>query len=86
MKFSKIQKNCLTPCSVILRRVGLRAVQNNTARSQVFRKYFRKNEFFSETILDRLSGTQMGSIHEKNAKKSRDTATLMRVRIVKRSN
>ena len=43
----------------------------DTARS------LRKNEFFIKTILDSLSGTQMGSIPEKlNCKKSRDTASL----------
>ena len=31
---------------------------------------------FKKIILKCLSGAQMGSIHEKNAKKSRDTATL----------
>ena len=46
------------------------SAQYNTARSHVFRKYLREDKlFFSETILDRLSGTQMGSIHYKNAKK-----------------
>ena len=34
------------------------------AQSLVFREYLRENEFFTETILDCLSGTQMGSIHE----------------------
>ena len=71
---------------MILRGVGLCAVshcvesdsaQYHTARSHVFREYLRENEFFSETILDCLSGTQMGWINEKkNAKKSRDTASL----------
>ena len=40
------------------------SAQCDTARSHVFREYLRRNEFFSETILDCLSGTQMGSIHE----------------------
>ena len=31
-------------------------------------EYLRENEYFSETILDSLSGTQMGSIHEKKEK------------------
>ena len=53
------------------------SAQYHTARSHVFREYLRENEFFSETILDCLSGTQMGWINEKkNAKKSRDTASL----------
>ena len=52
------------------------SAQCDTARSHVFREYLRENEFFSETILDCLSGTQMGSIHEKiNHKKSHDTAS-----------
>ena len=56
------------------------SAQYHTARSHVFREYLRENEFFSETILDCLSGTQMGWINEeeKNAKKSRDTASLKR--------
>ena len=52
------------------------SAQYNTAQSHVFREYFPENEFFSETILDCLSGTRMGSIHEKNLQKSRDTASL----------
>ena len=45
-------------------------VQYNTARSHVFREHLCENEFFSETVLDCLSGTQVGSIHEetKNTK------------------
>ena len=40
-------------------------------------KYFRENEFLRKTILACISGTQMGSIHEKNrGRKSRDTAPL----------
>ena len=54
----------------------LRTAQYHTARSHVFCEYLCENEFFSETILDCLSGTQMGWINEKNAKKSRDTASL----------
>ena len=74
-----------TPRSVILRRVRLRAVwycaksdsvQYHTARSHDFRKYLCESEFCSKTFLDCLSGTQMGSIHEKNLQKSRDTASL----------
>ena len=61
------------------------SAQYHTARSHVFCEYLRENEFFSETILDCLSGTQMSSIHEKkNCKKFHDTASLKgdRVRIV----
>ena len=66
LKFSKI-KYCAESDSA----------QYHTAQSHVFREYLRENEFFSETILDCLSGTQMGWINEKkNAKKSRDTASL----------
>ena len=63
----------LTPCSVSLRRVQLRAVlpfaesdsaQANTAQSQIFREYLRENEFLSKTILACLSGAQMDYIHE----------------------
>ena len=53
------------------------SAQYHTARSHIFCEYLRENEFFSETILGCLSGTQMGWIHkEKNCKKSRDTASL----------
>ena len=38
------------------------------AKAKLFPAKLRENEFFSETILDCLSETQMGSIHEKNAK------------------
>ena len=48
-----------TPRSITLRRVQLRV-----APSHVFREYLRENEFFSETILDCLSGTQMDWINE----------------------
>ena len=41
--------------------------------------HIRKNEFFSETILDSLSVTQMGLIHEKKLKKSRGTASPMEI-------
>ena len=44
------------------------SAQYHTARSHVFCQHLRENEFFSETILYCLSATQMGSIHEKNAK------------------
>ena len=46
------------------------------ARSYLFHKYLHENEFLRKHILTCLSGAQMGLIHEKNAKKSRDTATL----------
>ena len=71
--------NFLTRQSVILRRVGLGpvwycaksdSVQYNTARSHIFREYLRENEFFSETILNCLSGTQMGWIYEKKLLKN----------------
>ena len=40
-------------------------------------EYLRENEFLRKTILACLSGTQMGSINEKNrGRKSRDTAPL----------
>ena len=76
-----------TRCSVILRGVGLGAVwycaesdsaKYHTARSHVFCKYLRENEFFRETILDCLSGTQMGWINKerKKCQKSRDTVSL----------
>ena len=35
----------------------------------------RDNEFLREQVLFCLSGAQMGSSHEKNGKKSHDTAT-----------
>ena len=47
--------------------------QYHTALSHVFCKYLRENEFISETILDCLSGTQMGCINETKCQKSRDT-------------
>ena len=70
MKFSKIKTNVLTlrsvsqywifghfnfptPRSIILRGVTF------------FCEYLCKNEPFSDSILDCLSGTQMGLIHEK---------------------
>ena len=57
-----------TPCSV--------------ARSHLFREYFRENELIKETILTCLSGAQVGWIKEiKNAKTSRDTATVPRIKI-----
>ena len=70
-------------------RVRLRAVlacgesnsaQANTAWSRILREYLRKNEFLSKTLLACLSGAQMASIHEKKAKKSRDTAPLTDVK------
>ena len=48
----------------------------DTARGHLFREYLRENEHFSKTILACLSGAQVDWIHEKNAKKSRDSATL----------
>ena len=53
------------------------SAQYYTAWSYIFSEYLRENEFFSESILDCLSGTQMGSLHgEKKCKTSRDTASL----------
>ena len=43
---------------------------------QIFHKYLHESKFFIKTIIDRLSGTQMDSIKEKNFKKSHDTVTL----------
>ena len=39
------------------------SAQYYTARSYIFSEYLHENEFFSESILDCLSGTQMGSLH-----------------------
>ena len=59
------------------------SAQCDTAQSHVFCEYLRENEFFCETILDCLSGTQMGWINEKrNIKKPRDTASLRGARLV----
>ena len=41
------------------------SAQCYTARSHVYREYLREKEFFSKTILDCLSGTQMSSIYAK---------------------
>ena len=43
-------------------------------KSVSLREVICENEFLRENILICLSGAHMGSIHEKNAKKSRDTA------------
>ena len=45
-------------------------------RNHLVREYLRENELLRETILTCLSVAHMGSIHEKNANKSCDTATL----------
>ena len=93
MEIFENRKICLTPRSVSLRRVRLRAVlanfgfanisifdsaQANTARSRIFREFLRENEHLSKTILACLSGVQMASIHEiKKCQISCDTAPLM---------
>ena len=51
------------------------SVQANTARSRIFRKYLRENEFLSKTMLACLSGAQMASIH-KIKKMARNLVTL----------
>ena len=56
-------------CETILDFQFRDSAQRDTARSHVFREYLRENEFFSETILECLSGTQMGWINEKNYQK-----------------
>ena len=65
--FRHFNLNFPTRRSVILCGVRLGAVwycaesdleQYHTTQSHVFSEYLRKNEFFSETILDCLSGTQ----------------------------
>ena len=47
-------------------------------RGSRFCEYLRENEFFRETILDCLSGTQLGWINKerKKCQKSRDTVSL----------
>ena len=71
--------------SLILPGVGLGAVwycavseseQYHNAPSHVFCEYLSENKFFSETILDCLSGTQMGLIHEKKIAKNLVTLPL----------
>ena len=49
---------------------------SNTARSRIFRDFLCENKFFSETILDCLSGSQMGPIHEKKIAKNLVTLPL----------
>ena len=45
------------------------SAQYHTGQSHVFREYLQENGFFSKTILDCLSGTQIGWINEKKVKK-----------------
>ena len=49
---------------------------SNTARSRIFHDFLCENKFFSETILDCLSGSQMGPIHEKKIAKNLVTLPL----------
>ena len=62
--------NFPTRRSVILRGVTFFAL------SQIFSEYLHESEFFRETILDCLSGTQMGSIHEEK-KIAKNLVTLL---------
>ena len=57
------------------------STQYYTAQSHVFLEYICENKFFCEIILDCLSGTLTGWINEKNAKKSRDTASLTLIHV-----
>ena len=49
---------------------------SHCAESRFFPEYLRENEFLSKTIVDCLSGTQMGSIHEKKIAKNPVTLPL----------
>ena len=59
---------------IVLLRAVLACAESHT---YIFREYLSENECIRKrNILNCLSGAQMGSIHEKNATKSLDTATL----------